>query len=215
MASSLEKKPYTIFVEGNIGAGKTTFLKYLTQFEHIDVISEPIEQYRNLNGNNMLDLLYTDTKKWAFPFQTYVHLLMLENYLKPTAKKTKIMERSPFSAQYIFVELLRQNKQIEKEEYDILQKWNDFTTGNFAVKPNLIVYLRAEPRVAFERVKMRARSEENKVGFDYIQQIHELHEKWLLECNDEPVLILNANQSAHEVQQQFEKSEYASKLNKQ
>lgn len=203
---SFEEKPYTILV--------CTFVKYFYQFKNVEVIPEPVEMFQNLNGTNLLDLVYKETNKWAFPFQTYVHLLMLQNHLKPTEKKIKIMERSLFSAQHIFFELLMQNKQIERVEYDILQKWYDFTTENFTVKPNLFIYLRAEPDAVFDRIKKRGRAEEIAVDFDYINQIHEFHEQWLQrkECCDVPVLILNANLSAFEVQQEFERSIYASKI---
>lgn len=212
--SSMEEMPYTIHVEGNIGAGKSTFLKYFRQFENVDVLAEPVELYQNLNGTNVLDLVYKEPKKWTFPFQTYVHLIMLPYHLKPTERKVKIMERSLFSAQHILVEIARQNKQIEKAEHDILQKWNDFTTENFAVKPNLIVYLRAEPHQVCNRIKKRGRCEESNIDFEYINQIHDLHDKWLLgkECHNVSVLVLNANLSAREVQQEFEESEYALRI---
>lgn len=211
---SLKAKPFTILVEGNIGAGKSTFLKYFDQFKNVEVVLEPVEMFQNLNGTNLLELAYKETKKWAFPFQTYVHLLMLGSHLKSTDKEIMIMERSLFSAQHIFVELLLQNDQIEQVEYDILQKWHDFHIKNFVNQPNLIIYLRAEPDVVFNRIKKRARVEENNVDFDYIKKIHELHEKWLgrMECHDVPVLILDANQSAFEVQQEYAQSVYASKM---
>ena len=106
------------------------------------------------------------------------------------------------------------NEQIVKPEYDILQKWYAFTIENFAVKPNLIVYLRAEPLTVYERIKKWGRSEESNINFDYINGIHTLHEKWLMlkEFDDAPVLILDANKSPREVEQKFEKSKYASLL---
>lgn len=205
--SLLQETSYTILIEGNIGAGKSTFLKYFDQFECVEVVSEPLEMFQNLNGTNLLDLVYKDGEKWSFPFQTYVHLLMLQSHLKPTGKKIKIMERSLFSAQHIFIELLRQNKQLEKAEYDILQKWFEFTSEHFHIKPNLIVYLRAEPHEVFDRIKKRGRSEESNVKYDYIKRIHELHENWLIrkEFDDVPILVLNASLSAHEIQKEFEK----------
>lgn len=176
MESASENKPYTIVVEGNIGSGKSTFLQYFNGFEDIEIIPEPVELFQDLNGTNLLDLVYKETKKWAFPFQSYVHHLMLQNYLKPTGKKVKVMERSIFSARNIFIELLKQNEQIEEPEYDILQKWYEFTVQHFAVKPDLIVYLKVEPDHAFARINKRGRFEENNIQFDYIKQIHELHE---------------------------------------
>lgn len=45
--------------------------------------------------------MYSDPKKWAFTFQSYVQLTMLEQHTKPTKSMVKLMERSIFSARYI------------------------------------------------------------------------------------------------------------------
>lgn len=47
-------RPFTVFVEGNIGSGKTTFLEHFRQFEDITLLTEPVEQWRNLKGWNLL-----------------------------------------------------------------------------------------------------------------------------------------------------------------
>ena len=49
-------------VEGNIGAGKSTFLDYIKKYYAesglISVHDKPIETWRNLNGHNILDKYY-------------------------------------------------------------------------------------------------------------------------------------------------------------
>ena len=45
---------------------------------------------------------------------------------------------------------------------------------------DLIVYLRTEPSVAFKRVRSRSRGEETKISLDYIKDLHNLHEEWLV-----------------------------------
>lgn len=47
-------KPFTVFVEGNIGSGKTTFLEHFRQFEDITLLTEPVEMWRDLKGCNLL-----------------------------------------------------------------------------------------------------------------------------------------------------------------
>lgn len=42
-----------------------------------------------------------------------------------------------------------------------------------------LVYLRTDPEVAYQRIKTRNRSEEKDVPFEYIKNLHELHDKWL------------------------------------
>lgn len=91
-------QPFTVLIEGNIGSGKTTYLKYFEKFNDVCLLTEPVEKWRNVNGVNLLELMYRDPKKWAMPFQSYVTLTMLQSHTAPTDKKLKIMERSIFSA---------------------------------------------------------------------------------------------------------------------
>jgi deoxynucleoside kinase len=98
---------------------------------NLKIIPEPVHLWQNLNGNNLLDLMYHDPEKWSFPFHSYVQLTMLQNHLellnnniddkkikqnddKENQNMTKsgksdelfinIMERSLYSARYCFVE---------------------------------------------------------------------------------------------------------------
>ena len=48
----------------------------------------------------------------------------------------------------------------------------------------------------FERIKKRARCEEQLIPLDYLESLHDLHEEWLNLDETEigaPVLILDAN----------------------
>jgi len=42
-----------------------------------------------------------------------------------------------------------------------------------------LVYLRTDPEIAYQRIKTRNRFEEKDVSLEYIQHLHELHDKWL------------------------------------
>lgn len=55
------------------------------------------------------------------------------------------------------------------------------------------MYLRTTPEVVFDRMKARGRSEETSVSLDYLQQLHNLHEDWLIHGRKHcpaPVIIL-------------------------
>lgn len=199
-------KPFTILVEGNIGVGKSTFLEHFKQYDSVEIIPEPVERLQNFNGSNLLDLVYKDTEKWGFPFQSYAALLMLQNHLKPTEKKIKLIERSIFSAHQCFNKLLREDNCLKKEEYDILQAWNECMEKFFDIQPDLIVYLRATPEQVYERMKQRNRSEESNVDLHYLQHLHKLHEKWLINNDDiaTPIIILDCNINVEQIQKDFE-----------
>lgn len=54
LASPTRKAPFTVFIEGNIGAGKTTFLNHFKKYNDVCLYTEPVEKWRNVDGYNLL-----------------------------------------------------------------------------------------------------------------------------------------------------------------
>lgn len=97
----------TIFVEGNIGAGKSTLMRWLANFEEIEVFYEPVEDWQNINGHNLLELMYQNPERYAFVFQMYVMISMLQQRSVSSSKKDiRVTERSLASAKHCFVKAL-------------------------------------------------------------------------------------------------------------
>ena len=54
-------RPFTVLVEGNIGSGKSTYLKHFTRLSKgVDIITEPVDKWRDLNSHNLLQMMYED-----------------------------------------------------------------------------------------------------------------------------------------------------------
>jgi deoxynucleoside kinase len=51
-----------ITIEGNIASGKSTLVSSLDE-NLIEVLTEPLEKWKNWNGLNLLELMYKDQKK--------------------------------------------------------------------------------------------------------------------------------------------------------
>lgn len=158
----------------------------------------------------MLDLLYKNPERFAMPFQDYVTLTMLKNHIKETTKPIKMMERSMFSARYCFVEKMLASGTIHESMYMVLQEWYEFLMQQHKIQCDLIVYLRTDPEIAHNRVKLRARDEESCVPIEYLRDLHDLHERWLI--NDEfhrpaPVFTINADLGLEDIGKEYLKSE--------
>lgn len=208
--TSNNKVPFTVFVEGNIGSGKTTFLNHFKQFSDVCLMTEPVENWRNLNGVNLLDLMYKNPDVWAMTFQNYVTLTMLKNHIKQTDKQVKLMERSIFSARNCFVEKMLSSGMIQPGMYHVLQEWYDFIYEHHKIQCDLIVYLRTDPKVVYERMKARARSEESCVPYQYLKDLHDLHENWLIHGHHyrpAQVLVLDANLDLESISAEYQRSE--------
>ncbi|KAK1116626.1 hypothetical protein K0M31_018245 [Melipona bicolor] len=203
----LYKRPFTVCIEGNIGSGKTTFLSHFKQFDNTTVLQEPVELWRNVAGINLLELMYTDPKRYSFLFQSYVQLTMLQLHTYKSAMPYKIMERSVFSAR-CFIENMKRTKLLEDVEVVVLEDWYDWCIQNANIVTDLIVYLRTSPEVVYNRMKTRARKEENSVSLEYLHQLHNIHDEWLYDQTlfnlPAPVLVIDGNKSLEEMVIQFE-----------
>lgn len=71
--------------------------------------------------------------------------------------------------------------------------------------------MRSTPEVVFERVRQRARPEEDGLTLKYLQELHDSHEKWLMSDDDRfntiPVLVLDADKTLNEVIEEYKKNE--------
>ncbi|XP_026497097.2 deoxynucleoside kinase [Vanessa tameamea] len=210
--SASNLKPFTVLVEGNIGSGKTTFLEHFQQFQDITLLTEPVEEWRNLKGWNLLDLMYKDPAKWAMTFQSYVTMTMLDMHRRPTSTPVKLMERSLYSARYCFVEHMMRNGTLHPAQFAVLDEWFRFIHREIPIDVDLIVYLKTTPQVVHDRIKKRARSEEQCVPLSYIEELHKLHEDWLVnrtfaEC-PAPVLMIDADLDLSQITEEYKKSEH-------
>lgn len=52
------KPLYTVFVEGNVGSGKTTFLEQFADCPNVYLAKEPVHEWQNVRGHNFLVSVY-------------------------------------------------------------------------------------------------------------------------------------------------------------
>ena len=43
-------RPFVVSIEGNIGSGKSTMLKYFEKFEDVELVPEPVAEWCNVGG---------------------------------------------------------------------------------------------------------------------------------------------------------------------
>ena len=69
--------------------------------------------------------------------------------------------------------------------------------------PDKIIYIRTDPEVSMTRMKNRARDCETGVSFDYIKEVHTIHEELMARPDVAPlVIVIDGNQDADLVYKQ-------------
>jgi len=82
-------------------------------------------------------LMYSDPSRYAFLFQSYVQLTMLQLHTCKIPSPYKIMERSVYSAM-CFIENMKRTNILRDIEVNILEEWYDWSIKNTAINTNLI-----------------------------------------------------------------------------
>ncbi|XP_048505112.1 uncharacterized protein LOC125499764 [Athalia rosae] len=85
-------RPFTIVVEGNIGAGKSSFVGQFLAKETVQTLLEPVEEFQDFCGVNLLTKLYGDFSRYAFLFQVHALNCMLTQHSVSTVLPFRIME---------------------------------------------------------------------------------------------------------------------------
>jgi len=184
-------RPLTVHVEGIVGTGKSTMLKAFDNHHGtaaaVDVLPEPVDQWTNLNGTDVLDLIFTDPQRWGATQEFLTFNSMMNEHLRKFGH-VKAMERSIHSARLSFVETLHREGKMSDPEYAILDDWYRFLTNQelprhpsgFDTDADLIVYLQISPEAAYERINGRGRPEEATVKMSYLRHLQQTHDDWLL-----------------------------------
>ena len=197
-----------IYIEGNIGAGKSTVVDYLNKtlsLDEYDFLVEPVSKWLNYKDEdkcNLLDNFYKNQKRWAYTFQmcsfmTRIHDIQAKNRLS-TSKKL-IIERSIYSDKNCFAELCYENKQINKMEWAIYNDWYNWLMLEFNkdIKADYLIYLRCPPEICEARINKRKRPEEAGIPLEYLRQLHNKHEE-LIKKIDIPVITIDVSRNIDE-----------------
>lgn len=191
------KHKQQFFIEGNIGVGKSTFLRLVQNTLDCQMVFEPHEQWQDINGaGNLLHHFYTDTPRWAYTFQSYAFITRIIEQNKQAQKHpgaVQVVERSVFSDRHCFAMLATEAGNMNPMEWQVYQQWFDWLIGEHMDTPAGFIYLRTSPETCYARLKKRARSEEAGVSLEYLHALHQKHEDWLLTKAHAPVLVLDCN----------------------
>lgn len=173
-----------VLIEGNIGAGKTTLGKRLAAEGQYSFIPEPTDAWRSGYASNMLDLFYSDTKRWAFTFQMVAFSTRAKTWHEieqQTDRTHVLLERSIYCDRHVFAENCVRTGLFTSAEHQLYIDMWEFMVRNFVDAPDHIIYLRTPADECLKRIHARGRAEEAGIPLSYLEELEMLHDEWLLD----------------------------------
>jgi deoxyadenosine/deoxycytidine kinase len=203
-----DKSVQIISLESNIACGKSTLIDILKDvYKHnndIVILQEPLCDWIDIiddDGKNILELFYSDQKKYAFPFQ----MKILESYAKLLTNTineykgndlTIIIERSHISCCHIFRKILYDNKMMNKVENDIFMNWFDIVDKKFII--NKHIFIDTDFKECYKRIHIRNRIGEELIDIDYLKKLEKYHFDHFVIANKKCTLFLDGNENIFE-----------------
>ncbi|WP_245612749.1 deoxynucleoside kinase [Kosmotoga pacifica] len=169
-------------VEGVIGVGKTTLVRYLSRRYFLPTVLEVVEE------NPFLEKFYEDMDRWAFQTQLF---FLLSRFNQQTELAKKLKEGAGAVSDYIFekdhlfasLTLKDDQKMLYEKIFNLLREQ--------VPKPELIIYLYASVDVLMSRITLRDRSFERSMDRNYIELLADAYENFFEKFNDVPVLKID------------------------
>jgi len=176
-----------IAIAGNIGAGKSTLVEFLSRTYGISPYYEPSED------NPYLPDFYRDMKRWSFHSQLY----FLSNKFRIHQELDQmpglvVLDRTIFEDAEIFATALHDMKHMDDRDWETYS--NFYRSILDAIKPpDLMIYLRCSMRTLRKRIKLRGRAMEQDVPLAYLKRLERLYEAWIGSYDLSEVLILETD----------------------
>jgi len=181
------QKRLIVSIEGNIGSGKSTLIKYLKQHlpkrlknNHIIFLPEPVAEWETIRdnvGKSMLENFYEDKKKYSFPFQIMAYatrLSLIYNASRNNPNSIIITERCLRTDRHVFLQMLYDADLIEQMMYQIYTKLFDIFSNDY--EADRTIYISTLPNVCYDRIITRNRTGENNISIEYLTECDRYHD---------------------------------------
>ena len=182
----MKNKPF-IGIAGNIGVGKTTFTKMVSEKMGL------IPYYESVDDNPYLSDFYSNMDRWSFNLQIYFLQHRFSHHIEiVNDNKGVIQDRTIYEDVSIFAYNLYEMKIMSKRDWDTYVSLFD-NMAQFLKKPDLIIYLKASTDTLINRIKNRNRDYEKDIDEAYLHRLNIYYKNWFSKIDGFNVLEIDTN----------------------
>ncbi|WP_299055223.1 2-amino-4-hydroxy-6-hydroxymethyldihydropteridine diphosphokinase [uncultured Polaribacter sp.] len=183
---SISEKYNYIAIEGNIGAGKTTLAKMISEEYNAKLVLE------RFADNPFLPKFYSDKERYAFPLEMS---FLADRYQQLTDDLAQfdLFKNFIISDYYIFKSLIFAQVTLSSEEFALYRKMFDLMYKEIT-KPDLYIYLHQDTNRLLKNIKKRGRDYEQSIEAEYLDKIHKGYKSFISSEKNLNTLIIDVSE---------------------
>ena len=175
-----------IGIAGNIGCGKTTLTRKLS--EHYGWTP----RYEAVTYNPYLEDYYKDIPRWSYNLETYFLAQRFQDLLEiAKSEEVIIQDRTILEGVEIFVANNHDLGNLSDRDYDTYMQLFRLMMSMVS-PPDLLIYLRCGVPHLVDQIRKRGRDYEQSMSLEYLSGLNERYEEWIARYNG-PLLVIDAD----------------------
>ncbi len=180
--------PMFVVVAGNIGSGKTTLTKKLSE----RLGWKP--HFESVSDNPYLADFYKDMSRWSFPLQVYFLTHRFNTHkLIESAPASSVQDRSIYEDANIFARALYEQGNLDARDYENYRTLFE-SMIQYLSPPTLMIFLKRSVPKLQERIKQRGRDYEQAIPVDYLTSLNHYYDDWYANYNLGKSLIVDTDE---------------------
>ena len=177
-----------IAVAGNIGSGKTTLTRLLSQ--HYGW--EP--KYEDVDVNPYLSDFYNDMQRWSFNLQIYFLNKRMEGIVDiQNSSRNVIQDRTIYEDARIFASNLHSMGLLSTRDFENYRSLFELMIS-LVKPPDLLIYLKSSIPTLIYQINKRGREYESGIRTDYLEGLNKRYDEWFTNYEDGKKLVINVDE---------------------
>ena len=162
-----------IGIAGNIGCGKTTLTKMLSQ--HYGWTPK----YEAVTYNPYLEDYYKDIERWSYNLETYFLAQRFKDVLE-IAKSDEVIvqDRTILEGVHIFVANNKAMGNLSDRDYNTYMMLFNLMMS-MVKEPDLLIYLKSSVPTLVSQIQKRGRDYEKSISIEYLTNLNDRYEEWI------------------------------------
>ena len=163
----MTSKKLFIAMAGNIGAGKTTAAKLLSQEFGFELFDEPVVD------NRFLADYYKDMRRWSFTLQLEFLIKRVQHHeLIHRVPKSCIQDRTLYEDPEVFAKYLHGLGNMTNTELDLYHEYFERLSHRLHKPEKVICFTVPDVSTLMDRIKVRGRDEEKGMATAFLEGLN-------------------------------------------